>query len=1122
METLAPPVVAVVVANDPGPWFEEALASIASQDYGELSVLVLDTGTGEVLAARVAAVLPSAYVRRFDENRGFGATANEVRSMVDGAAYYLFCHDDVALAPDAVHLMVEEAFRSNAGIVSPKVVSWDDPEVLVHVGMSVDKGGSVVERVQPHEIDHGQHDAVRDVFVAPGGCTLVRADLFAELDGFDPAVVAMGEDLDLSWRAQVVGARILVAPEARVRHLEQLASGARALDPDLVATAAGQDATPRHPVTLQELQRRHELLAVLKCYSRSHLLRVLPQIFVLAVGEVVVAELAGNRARARAVVRAWRWNLGRLAVLRTQRAGLRAMRRVGDREIRVLQVRGSARLAAYLRRAFQFGFHGAHADELAAAAEAAGPGVPSDEVAEVEAGVEDTEAGRVSGRTRLAVWAVAAVIVVIGSRGVVTGQLPALGQFTPFPSWSSTLSQFFAGWHPSGVGTTAPAAPALGIAGVLGTVLLGAMGLTQKVLVFGCLPLGAWGAARLLRPFGSQRASLVAGLSYLAMALPYNALALGRWGALVVYAGAPWVLATLLRSTGLEPFVRRVEAPLPPGTTSAGEPAPTGAWASRHGLLGGALALGVLEAVLISFVPAAALVVLLIALAVVASSVLFHDGRATGRAVRLALGSTAVALLICLPWAIGVLSSGTGVLAVFGVPTPTSGAASWSSLLRFAVGPIGGSPLAWGFLVGGLAPLVLARGVRFRWAARFWAIALVFWLAAWVTGRGWTGALAIDPLVLLGPAAAATAASIGLGVAAFERDLRTAEFGWRQVATAFGVVAVALASLPTVVSALPGRWDLPVNDFSQSVDWMHAKTSGGAFRVLWLGDPRSLALGSWSAGDGLAYATSENGPADARWLWNATSPGPAAELGTAVDTARSGRTDRLGSLLAPAGVRYVVVVTAVAPEIPGEQSPTSYPVPADLLPALGHQLDLEPVLSGTGITVLANADWVPQRAEVPGTPGAASTATAPLGAGPGASMVPGASPVLPGPAAARSFEGPLVRGTVFASVAPSGSWTLTSASGATAPRSVAFGWAARYAVAERTTGTLRFDGGVLPLVFGAYSVLAWVLALAALVDRRRIRREWERVGRPRSWSQGRSRDSGAMEDAWALEDGVLG
>ncbi len=245
MDTLAPPVVAVVVAHDPGPWFEETLASLASQDYAELSVLVLDAGSRDDLTARVAAVLPTAFVRRFDENRGFGATVNEVRAMVDGADYFLVCHDDVALFPDTVHLMVEEAFRSNAGIVTPKVVSWDDPERLVHVGMTVDKGGSVVDRVQPNEIDHGQHDAVRDVFVAPGGATLIRADLFEELGGFDPDIVAMGEDLDLSWRAQVVGARIIVAPDARVRHLEELAAGSRAIDPALVGAAEAEPPPPR-------------------------------------------------------------------------------------------------------------------------------------------------------------------------------------------------------------------------------------------------------------------------------------------------------------------------------------------------------------------------------------------------------------------------------------------------------------------------------------------------------------------------------------------------------------------------------------------------------------------------------------------------------------------------------------------------------------------------------------------------------------------------------------------------------------------------------------------------------------------------------------------------------------
>src|ERR1700730_682053 len=210
MDAQAPAVVAVVVTTDPGPWFEEALNSLAAQDYQELSVLVLATGDQAGAPERVGRILPDAFVRHLEGRPGYGAAANEALAMVEGAAFFLLCHDDCALDGDAVHKLVEESFRSNAGVVSPKFVNWDDPSLLLHVGMSCDKTGAVVDRVQVGEIDHGQHDAVRDVFVAPGGCVLVRADLWRELGGFDPGIVAMGEDLDLSWRSQVAGSRLVV------------------------------------------------------------------------------------------------------------------------------------------------------------------------------------------------------------------------------------------------------------------------------------------------------------------------------------------------------------------------------------------------------------------------------------------------------------------------------------------------------------------------------------------------------------------------------------------------------------------------------------------------------------------------------------------------------------------------------------------------------------------------------------------------------------------------------------------------------------------------------------------------------------------------------------------------
>ncbi len=1083
MDAVAPPVVAVVVAHEPGPWFEETLASIAAQDYAETSILVLDAGSAEDLTERVARVAPTAYVRRFEENRGFGATVNEVPSMVDGAAYYLLCHDDVALFPDVVHLLVEEAFRSNAGIVAPKVVSWDDPSRLVHVGMAVDKGGSVVERVHPHELDQGQHDAVRDVFLAPGGCNLVRADLFAAIGGFDPTIVAMGEDLDFCWRAQVAGARVIVAPDARVRHREELASGARQLEREL--WAGPEDGTTESPPTLQELQRRHELLTTLKCYGRFHLLGVMPQVAVLSAGEVAVAEASGHRARARAVVRAWRWNLGRLRALHARRAELRGQRRLGDHEVRQLQMRGSARLSSYGRRVFQFGFHGALADELAGTGDATAMSAVSPRRA-TPAPSASSERGRVAASMRLACWLAGALLVVIGSRDLITGRLPAVGQFAPFASWSATFGQFFAGWHPAGVGTTAPATPALALTGLLGTVLLGAMGLTEKVLVFGCLPLGAWGVVRLVRPFASQRAALVAGLAYLAMALPYDAIGTGRLGALVLFAGSPWVLANLFRASELAPF-----APTPShvvlgsSTRRRTQPGPTaavGAAVERLTRRRDLLLLGFLEAVLAAFAPAAVLVVLLAAVALAVPLLVSGASRVASRVLARAAGATLVAAVISLPWVIGVLSAGTGASAVFGVPLAASDAVGWGSILRFADGPIGASVLGWGFALAALAPLVLGRGPRFGWASRLWSVALVFWVSAWVVGRGWTGRLAPDVNILLAPAAVAVAAAIGLGIAAFEEDVPRATFGWRQVVTALAAVATLLAAVPTVVSAVPGSWNLPGNDFAQAVGWMPARAADGAFRVLWLGDPRALSLGSWSAGGGLAYATSEDGPADARWLWNQPGPGPAAQLSDAVDLARNGGTDRLGQMLAPAGVRYVVVLGALAPEIVGEQAPETLPVPGDLLPALGRQLDLSTVLSGTGMTVFQNQDWVPTRSEL-------------VRSGPGG--VATTRPVLAGPPASTSYSGPLAAGTVSAAVAPAGRFALSVAGRSAAP-APGSGFGARYVVPAAGSGVLAFAGGPWPGLALAYSVVVWLTVVGLVIGRRRLEAQWSRMRQRRS------------------------
>ena len=1072
MDPQVPAVVAVVVTTAPGPWFEETLVSLAAQDYQELSVLVLANGQDpDDVTERVGRILPEAFVRHLPDRPGYGAAANEALGMVEGAAFFLLCHDDVALEPDVVHKLVEESFRSNAGVVSPKFVNWDDPRILLHVGLSCDKTGAVVDRIMEGEVDHGQHDAVRDVFVAPSGCILIRADLWSELKGFDPGIAAMGEDLDLSWRCQVAGSRVVVAPDARVRHREVVAGGLEPLSPGLAETR-------RRAPSLQMLQRRHELRAVLKCYTRIHLVRVLPQAALLALGEILVALLARDGDRVRAVAGAWRWNAKRLTEISLLRGELAEHRLFPDAEVRRLQLRGSARLSRYLSRLSHQGFDAASAaterdhERSDVAVLTGSVGLAFSEDADFDE-LDDLgrRAGRdrygrrvrraplSTGRQRALAMTVALLVIALGTRELFFGTWPVVGQLAPLTSWSTSWHHFFSGWQSPGVGTSAPASPAFGWMGLSGTVLVGAMGTLQRVLVLGCIPLGAVGASRFMRPLVSSRARVVAAVCYLGLPLAYGALGTGRWDGLVAFAAFPFIAAGLARAASIPPF--------------AVEPGPQ--WRTRPA--GQVAALGAVIALASAFAPAVVILALVTAVAWVIGSLLV-GARSHWRLLGVAVASTAVALVLDLPWVIGTAVAGKGSVAIFGLPIAGANAPGWGEIVRFAMGPVARSPLAWLLVVAAALPLLLGRSTRLAWAARLWVLACASWGLTLASARGVMGSFTPSETVVLAPAALAVAACIGLGISAFENDLTGRTFGWRQVVSVGTLVCVAVGLLPVAAGALGGRWGLPSQGVEQPLDFLARPSASSVARVLWLGDPRALPVGGWSVEPGLSYALTPDGLPDAAQVLTPAGPGPAVLVADAVRQTVSGGTVHLGRLLASAGVRYVVVVDGLAPSTVGTQPPpVNAPPPPGLVQDLLAQSDLQIVPGEVGVQVYQNSVFVPVTAQR-GAPLPPTTTWS----YPDQTDVAGWQPALGALAGSGPATGSVKPGTLYAGYAPAGSFAL-SQPGRSTTRRPAYGWAAQYPVAAGTATLTLSRFPYVPLAV-ALDVAVWIVLLAALAGRR--------------------------------------
>jgi GT2 family glycosyltransferase len=895
----APAVVAVLVVREGDDQLGVTLQSLADQDYENLDVLVIDaTGTGgeSSVADDVASVMPDASLNRLSGNPSFGAAANHASGLVSGGAFFLFCSERVDLDHACVSSLVEELYRSNAGVVTPKFVRWDDPRRLAAIGRGSDRFGVQVDLVEPLEFDQEQHDAVRDVFVAPEGVQLVRADLFRALGGFDTTLESVSEDLDFCWRAQVAGARVVAVPGAKVR--------LRSVELDEVGTD-----------NRRRLLGRNRLRTLLVTSSRFSLLRVVPLAILLLVLEGAYALLAGRRRQAGAAFAAIGANVARWGEIRKRRRELQALRQVPDRGVHALQTAGSARLNAFFRGQFSV----------------------SDRLVGFVGGVRSSFAGAGSSSLRdgSVIGVFIGLIVVFGSRKLISGGVAPVGQFLELPEGGALLREWLGSWRTAGTGGAGNAPTAFGVLGLLRLVFFWGDGLLDLLLVLVPLIAGVVGAWRLAAPLASPRAAGLAALAYLGNPLLPSIFSAGRWDALVVWGVAPFLLGSLLRIQGAAPFGGHGGRQ---ASVIVDRPEPIRI-----------LRFGLLVAMAATFVPAVILVAVLMTVTLMIGSMIVL--RPVGQRRLLVAGISAVFVpgAMHAPWTFDVLRRFRWDWFV-GPGSPEAAFDSLADIVRFAPGLAGPKLLVFGLLFAAFAALLIANDGRLALAGQAWVIALGSFALLWADRRGWLPASVPAGEILLVPAAASLSLAVGVSVRALDVDLVGYRFGWRQIIGFGAVVAMVGSALVGFQASVDGRWGLAEHGYGRSTQLLVEQYEGSA-RVLWLGDPSVVPIDTQRSPAGTSFAVSGNGSADVRGRWVPDGFGRENAIGDRLDLAGSGDTARLGRLLAPYGIDLIVVVAQLAPA--PYQGPQHSPG-GEIVAGLASQLDLQRVTGTVDLVVYRN------------------------------------------------------------------------------------------------------------------------------------------------------------------------
>ncbi len=507
-------VTAVVVSHDASDYLSATLKALFAQTVSVDRVILVDTGhTPATVSGQVETLRLSPKTTLAESMRA----ACELVQPVEGSWIWLL-HDDSAPEPDCLEqLLLLEEKSSLAALIGPKQLDWNNPRRILQQGLTLTPLGAPLSLVSD-ELDQSQHDDASDVMAIGTAGALIRSDVLNNIGGLDPKAPPLAADYDLALKVKLAGLRVLVAPQARIRHAALSLEGQR--------SRSWLKGSPK-------LALRKAAIHLRMTYEPLWLVLL----YWLFLGPITVIRvfwrfLQKRPDRILSELGAGLWGFFTLfARLSSRRQGvaqpLRTIRKAFDAPWSRVRETNRSRLDAEeaddLRDAFERGDH------------------------------ELTVADKGKGFVAAGGFAWVFVLLALSWNFVPTGAA-AFGKATlPLDhTWWAVFSRAGSSWQPLGQGFVGPAEP-------FNWVLIGLASLTPwlpslsiVVMLFGALVLafaGAWRAATLV----SSRAWIrnFVALGYALWPSLIQARSEGRLAAVVAIVALPWLVFAIARAAGL-------------------------------------------------------------------------------------------------------------------------------------------------------------------------------------------------------------------------------------------------------------------------------------------------------------------------------------------------------------------------------------------------------------------------------------------------------------------------------------------------------------------------------------------------------------------------------------------
>lgn len=241
-----PRVAVNIVTWNSAAYIRHNLAALAQQTHRDFGVTVVDNHSADATTAMVEEAFEGFAITLIKNpaNEGYSAAHNRAIRATD-SAFVLALNPDVLLAPgfiqNIVHAAETDARIGSAGGKLLRIAKEDFPDAVPDGeparSYPIDEAGILLyknRRQFPRGYlqDSAQHCLASEYIFGPGGAAALYRrtmldDVQVEGEYFDEIFFAHKEDIDLAWRAQLLGWRSIYSPTALAYHVRGFQPGQR-------------------------------------------------------------------------------------------------------------------------------------------------------------------------------------------------------------------------------------------------------------------------------------------------------------------------------------------------------------------------------------------------------------------------------------------------------------------------------------------------------------------------------------------------------------------------------------------------------------------------------------------------------------------------------------------------------------------------------------------------------------------------------------------------------------------------------------------------------------------------------------------------------------------------------